>query len=205
MNREMKRALLLTLIACAASAFPASAQKRRGAAGAARQPAAKQAPAKGAGAAKQGAPAVNVQVVDAEGLAALVKSGAAKGQPLLVNFWATWCGPCREEFPDLIRVAEEFGRGKEFEFVSVSTDDPAELKAGVTEFLASVHAESIPAYLFSAADPEPAIAAVDKSWSGELPATFLYGRDGRLLFRHTGRIKVEELRAALAAALKKDE
>ena len=195
----------MTLIACAAAALlsDVGAAQKRGAGVAPKQPAQKTA-TKTAGATQATAPAIDVQVIDEAGLAALVKSGAEKGQPLLVNFWATWCGPCREEFPDLIRVGQEFGKDGGLRFVTVSTDDPADIKGSVTEFLASVHAESVPSYLFSASDAEKAIGVVDKDWSGELPATFLYGRDGQLVFRHTGRVKVEELRAAINAALQKE-
>ncbi|HEY0050123.1 MAG TPA: thioredoxin domain-containing protein, partial [Pyrinomonadaceae bacterium] len=51
------------------------------------------------------------------------------GKPLLVNFWATWCGPCREEFPDLVKIDAEY-RGK-IDFFTVSLDFIEELNTGV--------------------------------------------------------------------------
>ena len=59
----------------------------------------------------------------------------------------------------------------------------------------------MPTYLLHAEDEGAAINSVDNTWSGELPATFLYDRAGRLVFKHTGRIKPVELRAAIDQAL----
>jgi hypothetical protein len=60
----------------------------------------------------------------------------------------------------------------------------------------------LPAYLLHAADDNVAINLVDPTWSGELPATFIYDRSGSVVFKHKGRVKPDELRAALDAALK---
>ena len=64
-----------------------------------------------------------------------------------------------------------------------------------------MRATRIPAYLLNADDPEKAISAVDTQWRGELPATFLYDREGRLVFKHMGRIDAAELRTAIKAAI----
>jgi hypothetical protein len=55
----------------------------------------------------------------------------------------------------------------------------------------------MPAYLLNVSDPEPAINAVDKEWGGSLPATFLYDAQGKVVFKHFGRIDAQELRAAI--------
>jgi len=55
----------------------------------------------------------------------------------------------------------------------------------------------MPVVLLNVNDPEPAIHVVDAQWNGELPATFLYDRDGKVVFKHFGRIKPDELRAAI--------
>jgi len=72
----------------------------------------------------------------------------------------------------------------------------------VPEFLTEQRATGLPSYLLRAADEGVAINFVDPDWSGELPATFLYDRSGNIVFKHKGRIKPAELRAALDAALK---
>src|SRR5678815_872330 len=79
--------------------------------------------------------------------------------PLLVNFWATFCDPCRDEFPDLVKIDKEY-RPQSLEFVTVSLDDVSELKTGVPKFLDAMKA-TMPAYLLDAIDPEPAINLVD--------------------------------------------
>jgi len=134
-----------------------------------------------------------VKDVDHAGLAALLKR--EKARPLLVNFWATWCEPCRDEFPDLVKIDAEY-RPKGLEFITVSLDDVTEIKAGVPGFLRQMGA-TMPAYLLNVVDPEPSIRAVDPNWGGALPATVLYDKNGTIVFKHFGRIKTEPLRAAI--------
>ena len=159
------------------------------------------APSKPAGAQKQGAPAAaavpQVREIDETGLKALLDEHAQAGRRLLVNFWATWCTPCREEFPDLVKIDREFAAAKDFEFVTISSDDLSEIGTSVPAFLAEMGAAEMPAYLLNAKDPEAAIAIIDKNWHGDLPATFLFGPSGEILFSHKGRIKPDKLRQAI--------
>ena len=140
-----------------------------------------------------------VVAVDAAGLQALLRRGDEKGaksaKPLLVNFWATWCEPCREEFPDLVKLDAAY-RPKGLDFIAVTLDDLADIKTGVPKFLREMHAQ-MPAYLLNLSDPEPAIKLIDAEWSGALPATFLYNAKGELVYKSLGRVKVAELRAAI--------
>ena len=138
---------------------------------------------------------VPVQVIDFEGLKRLIARDPAARRPLLVNFWATWCDPCRDEFPDLVRIDSHY-RTRGLEFITVSLDDPEELTTGVPSFLRQMRAY-MPAFLLHAADPGPAILYVDEQWSGSLPATFLFDPDGKVTYKRFGRIQVPELRAAI--------
>jgi len=142
-----------------------------------------------------------VTQIDEAALKSLLGAGAGRARPLLVNFWATWCVPCREEFPDLVELREQY-KSDRLDFVLVSLDDPAEIDKAVPEFLAEQRAADLTSYLLKAADESAAINLVDPTWGGELPATFLYDRSGQVVFKHTGRIKPAELRAALDAAVK---
>ncbi|MDT7780377.1 MAG: hypothetical protein QOC99_2889 [Acidobacteriota bacterium] len=139
------------------------------------------------------------EIKEAE-LKSLLSAGVSRERPLLVNFWATWCAPCREEFPDLVKLRQQYGADK-LDFVLVSLDDVSDIDKTVPEFLTQVRATAFPAYLLHAEDDGAAINLVDPAWGGELPATFLYDRTGRLVFNHKGRIKPAELSAAVEQAL----
>ena len=135
-----------------------------------------------------------IRLVDLEGVKQLITSDR-QTKPLLINFWATWCDPCRDEFPDLVKVDQDY-RGKGLDFIAISLDDAADIKTAVPEFLRQVKA-TMPVYLLNVSDPEPVIMAVDKDWGGALPATFLYDAHGKVVFRHYGRVKTPELREAI--------
>src|SRR4051812_28039498 len=137
------------------------------------------------------------KVIDAEGLQALLKRDGT--HPLLVNYWATWCDPCRDEFPDLVKIDTDY-RSKGLDFIAVTLDDPVDLKTAVPNFLRLMKAK-MPVYLLDVSDPEPAINAVDPKWGGSLPATFLYNNKGEVVYKHFGRFKTAELRAAIEKLL----
>jgi thiol-disulfide isomerase/thioredoxin len=138
---------------------------------------------------------VVVQKVDLQGLKGLLARDPKNTRPLLVNFWATWCDPCRDEFPDLVKIDNEY-RPKGLNFISISLDDPPDIATAVPDFLGQMHA-TMPAYLLNVSDPEPAINAVDREWGGALPATFLYDAEGKVVFKHFGRVNAQDLRAAI--------
>jgi len=143
-------------------------------------------------AAKPPAPA-SVRAVNAEEMQALLKRDGK--HPLLVNYWATWCDPCRDEFPDLVKIDRDY-RAKGLDFIAITLDDLADIKTAVPKFLLAMNAK-MPVYLLNVADPEPAINMVDSNWSGALPATFLYDNTGKVVYRHFGRVNPSELRAAI--------
>jgi thiol-disulfide isomerase/thioredoxin len=141
-----------------------------------------------------------VAEIKEDGLTALLKAGAPRERPLLVNFWATWCAPCREEFPDLVKLRGLYAP-ESLDFALVSLDDPSDIGTAVPDFLLESGAASLPAYLLHSEDDNAAINSVDPTWGGELPATFLYDRAGRLAYTHKGRIKPADLQAAIDKTL----
>lgn len=151
------------------------------------------------GAAK--APKIVVAPIDTEALKALLTQ--PRERPLLVNFWATFCDPCRDEFPDLVKIDNEY-RPQALDFVTVSLDDMSDIETTVPEFLGNMKA-TMPAYLLNVSDPEPAINLVDPKWRGDLPATYLYNEKGEVVYKHIGRVKTEELRSAIEKVVKKGE
>jgi thiol-disulfide isomerase/thioredoxin len=139
------------------------------------------------------------EIKEAE-LKSLLGANDSHARPLLVNFWATWCVPCREEFPSLVKLRGQY-TADQLDFVLVSLDDVSDISKAVPDFLNEVHAGAMPTYLLHADDEDAAIKLVDPAWSGELPATFLYDRAGRVVFKHMGPIKPDELRAAIEQAM----
>src|SRR5438445_197264 len=144
-------------------------------------------------------PSADIRQIDLDGLKKILQRDPKDTRPLLINFWATWCDPCREEFPDLVKIDNDY-RAKSLNFVAVSLDDIADIKTAVPKFLNEMKA-TMPVVLLNVNDPEPAIKAVDDKWDGELPATFLYDKEGKVIFRHFGKIKPDELRAVLDKAV----
>jgi thiol-disulfide isomerase/thioredoxin len=139
-----------------------------------------------------------IREIDLDGLRKLLQRDPKDTRPLLVNFWATWCDGCREEFPDLVKIDNDY-RAKGLNFLSVTLDEVAD-KSRAVDFLKEMKA-TMPVVLLNVNDPEPAIHAVDEKWDGALPATFLYDHEGKLVFKYFGKIKPAELRAAIDKAV----
>jgi thiol-disulfide isomerase/thioredoxin len=144
---------------------------------------------------------IEVAAIDTTGLKDLVTK--EREHPLLVNFWATFCDPCRAEFPDLVKIDKDY-RTQSLEFVTISLDDMTDIKTSVPQFLSSMKA-TMPAYLLNDIDPEPAIRFMDAKWNGGLPATFLYNAKGEVVFKHIGRVDIAELRNAIDKLVKKGD
>jgi len=150
---------------------------------------------------------VEVETITAEGVAALRKNDTGKVR--LFNVWATWCGPCVEEFPQLVATARKFGL-RDFEFISISLDDPktiGEVKTFLENHNAIVPEKIKPslkaegrkgnAYVFQGASQDELIKALDPEWPGPIPHTLVVAPGGKVIFRHNGSINGEELRAKI--------
>ena len=132
-----------------------------------------------------------VKQIDAVALKEVMKPA---GRPLFVNFWATWCDPCREEFPDLVKFAGEY-KGR-IDFITISLDDLAEIKRDVPQFLSSMKAD-MPAYLLKTPDEDAAITSLALPWHGALPFSVLYNEKGEVAYVRPGKIKPVDLKAEL--------
>ncbi len=107
-----------------------------------------------------------------------------KGRVLLVNFWATWCEPCREEMPHLVAAAKKFP-ARDLAVVLVSLDSQ---KTGPTQVPKFLKEKKVPfvSWLAKTRDPQDFIDTVDPTWDGSLPYTLVYGRDGKIATRLPG-------------------
>lgn len=150
---------------------------------------------------------VAVELIDAKGIAALRKNNTKKVR--LFNVWATWCGPCVQEFPELVATSRKFGL-RDFEFISISMDDPAtfgDVKAFLEKHNAVVPEKLKPslkaegrkgnAYIFNESNTNALIQALDPEWPGPIPHTLVVAPGGEVIFRHNGTIDGDELRAKI--------
>ena len=141
------------------------------------------------------APPVTVTVAEPPAILEAVKAPGATA--VLVNVWATWCEPCREEMPDLVRFYREH-RSKGLRLVMVSADDEDQA-ATVARVLA---AEGLDAKAFIKSGSDAAfIDSLDPKWRGALPATFLF--DGKGTRRHSwlGPVTYQALRSRVVELL----
>ena len=120
------------------------------------------------------------------------------GKVILINFWATWCSPCREEMPHLVELQKKLG-DKGFMLVTVSADEQEDAASA----LAFLQENEVPgaAYLKSVDDDDAFIDAIDSKWSGALPALFLYDRKGKLVMKFIGETEMEVLAKSIEALL----
>ena len=95
---------------------------------------------------------------------------------VLVNFWATWCPPCVEEFPDLVKLHQTY-QAKGLEVVTVSADSPKAVESKIKPFLEQ-HKATFLAFVKDTKDDGVFIEAIDSAWGGEIPVTFIYDRSG---------------------------
>ena len=142
------------------------------------------------------------QIIDLHGYQELVWQ--YRGKPLLINFWATWCEPCRDEYPMLNELAKEYAP-KGLRVVGVDSDQDGDLIL-MRRFIAR-YKPVFPNYRKKPGKPDEEAEfnqAVLPEWRGQLPATFLYDKDGRLIGHFFGARDRETYEAVIRKLLGSD-
>ena len=152
---------------------------------------------------------VTVEVADAATLGRLVANKGRSGMRL-INLWSTSCGPCVAEFPELAKIYRQYS-WQEFEFIPISLDPATDIDK-VTRFLKRNECGLSPRtkplldeekrttnnYIFDG-DTEDLAKAIDPEWNGALPYTLLVGKEGEILYRHSGVIAPMKLKKTIVA------
>lgn len=144
------------------------------------------------------------QVLEAENRAA---SGAApikladySGKVMLINLWATWCGPCRMETPELVRLHKEY-QSRGVEMIGLSTENPDASARSVSDFIHEFNVD----YQIGWAKIE--VAQILMQGRTSIPQSFIIARDGRVVRRFIGfnpETTPTQLKEALEQALKEE-
>ncbi len=122
---------------------------------------------------------VTLNDIDAQGIKDLIKNSTS-GKLRLITFWATWCGPCIVEFPDLV-IIDRMYRHRSFEFITISADKRAK-KEDALKFLQKQQASN-KNYIFNKDDVYEMIEAVGQDWQGALPFSMLIEPGGKIIYK----------------------
>ncbi len=123
-----------------------------------------------------------------------------KGKPLLVTFWATWCEPCRDEYPMLNELAKQYAP-QGLKVVGISLDQDGDLIL-MRRFLARYN-PVFPNYRKKKGEEDEFIQAVMSGWNGSIPASVFYAKDGKQVGHLVGAGDHDTYDAAIRMLLSK--
>ncbi len=136
------------------------------------------------------------EIIDAQGYQKLLEQ--YRGKPVIVNFWATWCEPCRNEYPMLNELAKQYAP-QGLKVIGVSMDDDGDLIL-MRRFLARYH-PVFPNYRKKAGSEAAFREAVLPGWTGSLPVSIFYGKDGQQAGHVLGEGKRDTFETAIRTLL----
>mgnify|MGYP005818148553 CR=1 FL=1 len=125
---------------------------------------------------------------------ATVKEGL-NGNIYIINLWATWCKPCVDEFPGLVRLYNEY-KDKGFKIVFVSVDETSDIDKSVIPFLKKNNV-NFTSYINEFKNSENFMNLIDSHWDGSIPMTYIYDRKGNLYKKFLGSRNYDAFREEL--------
>lgn len=134
-----------------------------------------------------------VRTIDERGLDSLITK--RNGNALVLNIWATWCIPCKEEFPDLVKLSTAL-KQQHADVVAISVDFPDEIQSKVAPFIKKMKT-TFPVYVSDFPSQDAFINSFDKEWSGAVPATFIYDAGGTQRKYLLGKQTYDQLKKAV--------
>ena len=117
------------------------------------------------------------------------------GNVTLVNIWASWCDPCREEMPGLVKLRNKY-KDKGLQLILVSADEYDQADSLVPPVLKKLGV-NFQTYVEHDSSDDAFISGLDSSWNGTLPTTFIYDKQGKLSQTLTGGKKYETFEKAV--------
>lgn len=135
---------------------------------------------------------------DKETLDSLKQANA--GKVIFVNFWATWCKPCTEEFPDIMKINSEY-KDKDFKLIFISLDFGKDLKTQTQKFLKKMNVD-FTTYYNAFRNDEDLINYMDKNWEGSIPGTFIFDKSGKLQSSFIGKTDHSDFKKAVDKLMK---
>ncbi len=130
----------------------------------------------------------------------------------LINIWATWCGPCIAEMPNLIEIGRQF-ETRGFDMITISLDDPGQIDKvqtmlqrfhaampRLTEASVKEEGRNTNNYLFDG-DTDSLATALDEKWDGTLPYSILIAPSGEIIYRVSGEVDPDKLRQVIVEKL----
>jgi len=136
------------------------------------------------------------KMIDAQGFQKMLQEH--RGKALLVNFWATWCEPCRDEYPMLNELAKQYAP-KGLQVVGISMDDDGDLIL-MRRFLAR-YKPIFPNYRKTAGAEAAFRESVLPGWTGSMPVSIFYAKDGRQVGHFYGEQSREKYEEAIRGLL----
>lgn len=123
----------------------------------------------------------DLEIYDYDGLEPLINKSDNKVH--VVNFWATWCAPCVKELPYFEEINQEY-KDKDVEVLLVSLDFPRNYESKLKPFIAKRNLKS-EVVAFDDVDQNRWIPAINKDWSGAIPATIIYNKEKRQFYERS--------------------